>query len=73
MNININTQAPGYVAMLSNFNSLRSYIGPKIKLYVRLDDDKRKLWRQADPLLKEVLRLVRDINKADARAEEAGE
>lgn len=69
-NIDIDTTSAQYVNMMTFMGNLRTYIGPKVKLYVRISDDKQKQWRDADPLLKEVFRLVRDINKADARAEE---
>lgn len=66
----IDTSDQVYKNMLESLKLLRTYIGPKIAIYVKLPANKRQLWRQTDGLLKETLRLVRDINRADAEAGE---
>ena len=68
--IDIDTTSQQYQNLLTGVGTLRTLLTPRFKVFVKLPRDKQLLWLQRDPLLKAVLRLVRDVNKADARSVE---
>lgn len=68
--INIDTTSQQYQNLLNGIGTLRTLLAPRFKVFVKLPRDKQRLWLQRDPLLREVLRLVRDVNKADVQSEE---
>ncbi len=69
-NITIDTTSAAYQNLLSGVGTLRALLTPRFKVFVKLPRDKQLLWLQRDPLLKAVLRLVRDVNKADVNSAE---
>ena len=66
----INTTTQVYGKLVTAVASIRTLLGPRIKVFVKLPRAKQKEWLSRDPLLKDVLRLVRDINKANVEASE---
>ena len=68
--VTIDTTSAQYLNLLSGVGTLRTLLAPRFKVFVKLPRDKQILWLQRDPLLKEVLRLVRDVNKADVESSE---
>ncbi len=64
-NIDIDTTSQAYQKLLDGVGTLRTLLTPRFKVFVKLPRAKQLLWLQQDPLLKAVLRLVRDVVKAD--------
>ncbi len=69
--VDIDTTSAQYQNLLTGIGTLRALLTPRFKVFVKIPRDKQLLWLQRDPLLKAVLRLVRDVNKADVETSEA--
>ena len=67
----VDTTSQEYRNLLGGVGRLRSLLAPRFKLFVKLPRPKQREWLQRDPLLKEVIRLVRDVDKLDVDSSEA--
>lgn len=60
----INTQSAGYQQHLQNLLDIKEFYGPKLRAYLEIRNPAtRKAWRQADPILKELLDIARRIHE----------
>lgn len=66
----VDTTSQEYQNLLAGVGRLRSLLAPRFKLFVKLPRPKQLEWLQRDPLLREVIRLVRDVNKLDVDSSE---
>ncbi len=66
----IDTTSAQYQNLLTGMGTLRTLLTPRFKVFVKLPRAKQKDWLGRDPLLKEVVRLVRDVNKLDVQSNE---
>ena len=57
----VNTQSNAYTTRHAQFIDIVQFYTPRITEYFTLDEDGRKAWRQADPFLKDILRLARYV------------
>jgi len=63
-NQTINTQSAGYQQRLQELREIKAFYGPKLRAYLDLrDQDMKRVWRQADPILRELLDLARRVNE----------
>lgn len=63
---NIDTTAPIYQTRLGQLQQIKSFYGPIIVEYIKVhvkDPEGAKAWRQADPLLRELLDIYRQIER----------
>jgi hypothetical protein len=61
---NIDTTAPGYTTRLGQLQDIVAFYGPIIAEYLKVhikDPVGAKAWRQADPMLRELLNIHRQI------------
>ena len=61
--MNIDTTTPQYMQLLAGVPVLRSVLGPRFKIFVKLSRDKQKAWLNRDPLLAAVVYLYKDMHK----------
>ena len=58
----VDTTSAGYQTRLTQIQEIKSFYGPIIAEYLRLNDaDQQTAWRQADPILRELLDIHRKI------------
>jgi len=65
--IEIDTTDPQYQQLLNGLETLKTVLAPRIKLLLRLRKQERmglvRQWLQRDPLMRETLRLARQLSK----------
>lgn len=63
---NIDTTSNGYQTRLTQLQDIKSFYGPIIVKYLEVhqkDEAAAKAWRQADPILRELLEIWLQISK----------
>lgn len=64
----IDTTSPQYQARLQQIKDIKAFYGSRIRTYLDLrDKDMKKVWRQSDPILRELLDLARRINETGGK------
>ena len=68
--INIDTSDPQYVQLLNGLGTLRTLLGPRVKMLIRLRNHDRRngtelvrAWLQRDPLLRRTLKIAQSLDK----------
>ena len=64
-NIVIDTQAAGYQTRLTQLQDIKSFYGPRLAEYLKESEERQQIWRQNDPILWEILDLIRKFNDND--------
>ena len=64
-NININTQGAQYQNALDTLRQIKALYGPRVVDFLQEPRDRQKIWVQYDPLMWEILDLVRRANEVD--------
>ena len=67
-NINVNTQAAGYINAHQKFRDIVTFWKPLLIEYFKMSPEQREAWRQNDPFLADILRFVRAV--VDTREDE---
>jgi hypothetical protein len=65
--LNIDTTSAQYQDRLADIQAIKTFYGPRIRRYFTLDDAAQQAWRQADPILRELLDLARRIHTEKAK------
>jgi len=62
-NITIDTTSQQYQQLLNGLGTLRTVLAPRVKLLMKLPEDKRLLVLQRDPLLRRTLKMAQALRK----------
>ena len=65
-NTTINTQSANYQTRLTQLQEIKAGYGPTVAQYLKVhvkDPEAARAWRQADPLLRELLQVAQRISK----------
>ena len=68
-NISVNTKSATYQERLRQFREIKDFYKPKIVEYHKLNDEQQTAWRQADPILWELLDFARRVDRNQQRSE----
>lgn len=64
--INIDTTSAQYQNRLTQLQQIKSFYAPVVVEYLKVhvkDPDAARVWRQADPILRELLQIAQQISK----------
>lgn len=61
--LTIDTTSNQYQQLLNGLGTLRTLLGPRIKMLLKADRDVQKAWLQRDPLLRRTILLARKLSK----------
>lgn len=60
-NITVNTQSAAYLNRHQQFKDIVTFWKPLLIEYFRMDEEQQAAWRQNDPFLADILKLVRAV------------